>query len=69
MYMYNQSFPSGLLNEGPNDSQCGVKGSLIMIQGFVVLKRLKLLPKYRQVLPFKTRNTSNTNPYTNIILD
>ena len=39
-------FPSGLLNAGPKDSQCGVKGSLIMIQGFVVLKRLKLLPKY-----------------------
>ena len=45
-FYVHQSFPSGLLNEGPNDSQCGVKGSLIMIQGFVVLKRLKLLPKY-----------------------
>ena len=41
-----QGFPSGLLNKGPRDSQCGVKRSLIMIQGFVVLKRLKLLPKY-----------------------
>ena len=36
----------GLLNEGPKDSQCGVKGSLIMIRRFVVSKRLKLLPKY-----------------------
>ena len=27
------SVPSGLLNEGPMDSLCGVKGSLIMIQG------------------------------------
>ena len=25
-------FPSGLLNEGPRDSLCGVKGSLTMIQ-------------------------------------
>ena len=41
-----QGLPSGLLNEGPTDSLFGVKGSLIMIQGFVVLKRLKLLPKY-----------------------
>ena len=32
--------------EYPRDSLCGVKGSLIMIQGFVVLKRLKLLPKF-----------------------
>ena len=39
-------FSPGLLNEGPRDSLCGVKGSLIMIHGFVVLKRLKLLPKY-----------------------
>ena len=38
-----QDFPSGFLNEGPRDSLCGVKGSLIY--GFVVLKRLKLLPK------------------------
>ena len=41
-----QGFPLGLSNEGPKDSLCGVKGSLIMIQGFVVLKRLKLLIKY-----------------------
>ena len=41
-----QGFPSGLLNKGPKNSQCGVKGSVIMIQGFVVLKSLKLLPKY-----------------------
>ena len=37
-----QGFPSGLLNEGTKDSQCGVKG--YWTQGFVVLKRLKLLP-------------------------
>ena len=42
----SQGFPLGLLNEGPRDSLCGVKGSLIMIQGFVVLKKLKLLPKW-----------------------
>ena len=35
-----QGFPSGLLDEGPTDSLCGVKGSLIRIQGFVVLKKL-----------------------------
>ena len=35
-----QGIPSGLLNEGPRDSLCRVKGSLIMIQGFIVLKRL-----------------------------
>ena len=39
-------FPQGLLNKGPRDSLCGVKGSLIVIQGFVVLKRIKLLQKY-----------------------
>ena len=32
-----QDFPSELLNEGLRDSLCG-KGSLIIIQGFVVLK-------------------------------
>ena len=37
-----QGFPSWLLNEGPRDSLCGVKGYLIIIQGFVVFKRLKL---------------------------
>ena len=41
-----QGFPSGLLNKGSRDSLCGVKEYLIMIQGFVVLKRLKLLPIY-----------------------
>ena len=41
-----QGFASGLLKEGPRDSLCGVKGSLIVIQGFVVLKRIKLLQKY-----------------------
>ena len=41
-----QGFPSGLLKGGPRDSLCGVKGSLIRIQGLVVLKRLKLLSKY-----------------------
>ena len=35
----SQGFPSGFINEGPRDSLCGVKGSLVMIQGFVVLKR------------------------------
>ena len=35
-----QGFPSGLLNEGLRDSLCRVKEPLIMIQGFVVLKRL-----------------------------
>ena len=40
----DQDFPSGLLNEGPKDSQYGVKGSLIMIQGFIVLKRLNTNP-------------------------
>ena len=38
--IWKQAFPSGLLNEGPRDCLCGVKGSLTMIQGFVVLKRL-----------------------------
>ena len=33
-----QGFPSGLLNEAPRDSLCGVTGFLIMIQGFVVLR-------------------------------
>ena len=28
-----QGFPSGLLNESHRDSQCGVKGSLIMNKG------------------------------------
>ena len=43
-----QGFLSGILNEGPRDSLCRVKESLMMVQGFVVLKRLKLhvLPKY-----------------------
>ena len=41
---HGQGFPLGLLNESSRDSLCGVKGSLIMIQGFVVLKKLKLLP-------------------------
>ena len=38
----DQGFPSGLLNvnEGPRDSLYGVNGSLIMIQGFVVLKEV-----------------------------
>ena len=34
-----QGFLPGLLDDGPRDSLCGVKGSLIMSQGFVVLKR------------------------------
>ena len=41
-----QGFPSGLVNRGPKDSLCGVNRSLIMILGFVALKRLKQLPKY-----------------------
>ena len=41
-----QGLPSGLLNEGFRDSLCAVKGSLIRIHGFIVFKRLKLLPKY-----------------------
>ena len=52
-----QGFPSGLLNKGPRDSICGVKGSLIMIQGFIILKRLKLL-QILIALAFYTRNTS-----------
>ena len=35
---FQRGFPLGFLNEGPTDSLCGVKGSLIMSQGFVVLK-------------------------------
>ena len=46
LFFCKQGFPSGLLNKGPRDSLCGVKGSLIIIQGFVVSKGLKLLPKY-----------------------
>ena len=44
--VYDQGFPSGFLIKGPRDFQCEVNGSLIIIQGLVVLKRLKLLPKY-----------------------
>ena len=43
-----QGFSSGLLNEGSRDSLSEVKGSLIMIQGFVVLYRLNpLINKYK----------------------
>ena len=31
----SRGFPLGLLNEGPRDSQGGVKKSLIMIQGLL----------------------------------
>ena len=40
-----QGFPSGLLNEGPSDSLCGVKGSMVIFQG-VVFKEVKTTEKY-----------------------
>ena len=47
VYIQHAGFLSRRLNEGPKNSQCGVQGSLIMSQRFVVLKRLELLPKNR----------------------
>ena len=41
-----QSFPSGLLNQGPRDSLYRVKGVLDYDSGVCCFKEVKLLPKY-----------------------
>ena len=48
LFIVGSGFSLRAFKEDPRNSLCGDKGSLIMIQGFVVfkLKRVKLLPKY-----------------------
>ena len=55
-----QGFPSGLLNEGPKDSLSGVKGSLIIVQGFVDLNIAKIL------ITHAFYQTTNTSKYESI---
>ena len=50
-----QGFPSGLLNKGPKDTQCEVKGVLDYDSGVCCFKEVKTTARILIILAFKGR--------------